>query len=85
MNHTLFTVPRRAFAAIARHTRSNFQPILSCPSLPELQHPALSHPAEKDSIEHSLDLSFQQAIAISKLDRQIIDNLSRSKAAFLAR
>jgi hypothetical protein len=44
LNHTMFTAARRAFAAFGRQTR---------PSLPELQHPALSHPAEKDFIEHS--------------------------------
>jgi hypothetical protein len=52
---------------------------LSSSLLPRLQHPALSYAAEDVSIHHSLDLSFQRGIAISLLDRQIIDNLTRIK------
>ena len=85
MNHILFTAPPRAFSTIGRHIRSKFQPVLSSLSLLALQHPALSHPAEEDSIQHSLDLSFQQAITVSNLDRQIIDNLSRINSALIPR
>jgi hypothetical protein len=51
------------------------------PLIPALQHPALSYAAEEVSIHHSLDLSFRPTIAVSHVDRQIIDTLSRIKAA----
>jgi hypothetical protein len=79
LDDNVFAVPQRAFATIFRTTRTNLQPILSSRSLPRLQHPALSHPAEADSIHNSLDLSFQQTIKVSRVDRQIIDNLSRTR------
>lgn len=44
-----------------------------------LLHPALAYPTEADSIHRSLDLSFQQLAAVSRLDRQIIDNLCRTR------
>jgi hypothetical protein len=78
LHQNVFFLPQRAFAMIARRTRTNFQPILNSLGLRELQHPALSQPAEDDSIHETLDLSFQQAIEVSRVDRQIIDNLSRS-------
>ncbi len=53
--------------------------LLGLLSLPTLEHPALAHPAEDDGIHNSLDLSFQQAIAVSNLDSQIIDHLSHQR------
>jgi hypothetical protein len=41
-----------------------------------LQHPTMSYCAEEVSIHDSLDLSFQRNIAVSLIDRQIIDNLT---------
>ncbi len=66
---------RRPLTSAPCHTHRQSLPILSSLRPRALQHPALSHPAEDDSIHHSLDLSFQRAIAISSLDRQIIDSL----------
>jgi hypothetical protein len=80
MDRKIFTAPQRALASIVRTTRSNIQPILSSLHLSAPRHPALSLPAEEVSIERSLDLSFQKAIAPSNVDRQIIDNLSRETA-----
>lgn len=48
-------------------------PILTASPLTR-EHPALSYPAEEDAVQFSLDLSYQQSIAISRLDRQLIDN-----------
>lgn len=84
MDHKVFNAPQRAFASLVRNTRSNFQPILSHLNAPKLQHPALSYPAEVDLIHESLDLSFQLGISVSHLDRQIIDNLNRSRGLRLA-
>ena len=78
LDQKILTAPQRALASIVRSTRSNIQPLLSSLGRTTLLHPALSHPAEEDLIQHSLDLSFQQTIAVSRLDRQIIDNLSRN-------
>lgn len=76
MDRKIFTAPQRAFVRIVRY---NIQPILSSLHLSKPQHPALLHPPEEESIHHSLDLSFHQTIAVSRLDRQIIDNLSRNR------
>ena len=84
MDHKVFKAPQRALASIVRNTRSNLQPILCNLSFPKLQHPALSHPAEEDCIHQSLDLSFQQATAVSQVDRQIIDSISRSRVQGVA-
>ncbi len=47
--------------------------------IPSLQHPALSYASEGVAIHNSLDLSFQRAIAVSDLDRHLIDELTRVK------
>jgi hypothetical protein len=83
MDRKVFTAPQRALANIVRNTRSNIQPLLSSCRRPMLEHPALAHPAEQDSIHRSLDLSFHQTIAVSHLDRQLIDNLSRNRCPHL--
>ena len=83
MDRKLFTAPQRALASLVRNTRSNVQPLLNRLGRPALEHPALSHPAEDHSIHQSLDLSFQQSIAISRLDREIIDNLCRNRCTHL--
>ena len=83
MDRKILTAPQRALATFVRNTRSNIQPLLNNLSRTALQHPALAHPAEPDSIHRSLDLSFQQSIAVSRLDRQIIDNLSRNRCTHL--
>lgn len=74
MNHSAFASQHPSLGP-----RPNSAPSLVLLQPPPLQHPALAHPAEDDSIEHSLDLSFQQAISISPIDRQIIDNLNRPR------
>jgi hypothetical protein len=83
MDRKLFTAPQRALASLVRNTRSNVQPLFNRLGRPALEHPAFSHPAEDHSIHQSLDLSFQQSIAISRLDREIIDNLSRNRCTHL--
>jgi len=77
MDHKVTSIAPRLFAHSLRRNRVGPRPPLKSWLLPALQHPALSYPAEEVSIHHSLDLSFQRCIAISLLDRQIIDNLSR--------
>jgi hypothetical protein len=83
MDCKIFTAPQRALATIVRNTRSNIQPLLNNFSRTALQHPALAHPAEEDSIHRSLDLSFHQTIAVSHLDRQLIDNLTHNRCSHL--
>ena len=79
MHQKVTSISPRLFANSLRHIRVSSRPPLSSWLLPVLQHPALSYAAEEVSIHHSLDLSFQRGLAISLLDRQIIDNLSRIK------
>ncbi|MGA7155813.1 MAG: hypothetical protein WBY53_03135 [Acidobacteriaceae bacterium] len=69
---------RNAFA-FSKYLRANSPRRNSQPTLSSHLHPALSYPTDSDSIHHSLDLSFQQSIAISRLDRNLIDNLCRSR------
>lgn len=83
MDQKIFTAPQRALASIVRSTRSNIQPLWNTLSRTAPLHPALAHPAEDASIQHSLDLSFQHAIAVSTLDRQIIDGLARTRCGQL--
>ena len=83
MDRKIFTAPQRALATIVRNTRSNFQPLLNSLSRPALEHPALTLPAEEDSIPRSLDLSFHQTIAVTHLARQIIDSLTHTRCARL--
>jgi len=83
MDRKILTAPQRALATFVRNTRSNIQPLFNNLSCTKLQHPALAHPAEPDSIHRSLDLSFHQTIAVSHLDRQIIDNLTRNRCSHL--
>jgi hypothetical protein len=83
MGRKRLIVPQGTFAALLRNTCSNLQPILSGLSLPTLPHPALSHPAEPDVIHNSLDLSFQQAISVSRLDRELIDKLTHTRCTHL--
>lgn len=64
---------------LARSTRESARKLLTSLQNHLLQHPALSHPAEDDSIRRSLDLSFQRAVSISNLDRQIIDKLGQAQ------
>jgi hypothetical protein len=47
-------------------------------------HPALSHPAEELPIQDSLDLSLLQSIAVSRLDRHLIDKLNRHRRSQVA-
>jgi hypothetical protein len=79
MDKKVTSISPRLFANALRRTRVSSRPHLSNSLLPVLRHPALSYAAEDASIHRLLDLSFQHGIAVSRLDRQIIDNLSRSK------
>jgi hypothetical protein len=79
MDQKVLAISPRLVANFPRRTQAGARPTLAGWLLPALQHPALSYAAEHASIHHSLDLSFQRAIAISLLDRQIIDNLTRIK------
>jgi hypothetical protein len=79
MDQKVTAISPHLFAYSRRRIRVSSRPPLSSWLLPALQHPALSYAAEEVSIHHSLDLSFQRGIAVSLLDRQIIDNLSRIK------
>jgi hypothetical protein len=85
MNQKVIAARRRANSP--RLTRVSFPTPLSTALTPALQQSALSYSAEAEeaSIHHSLDFSFRQTIAVSHVDRQIIDNLSRLKAASEAR
>ncbi len=80
MDHSVFSLSQRRLASLSRQALANSQQLLSTLRLPKFQHPALAHPAEDDSINHSLDLSFQQSVAVSHLDRQIIDKLSHDRS-----
>lgn len=83
MGRKRLIVPQYALAAIVRNTASNLPPNLSSFNPPVLQHPALSLPAEPDFIHHTLDLSFQQTVAVSRLDRELIDNLTHTRCNHL--
>jgi len=77
MDHKVLAISPRLVAKFPCRTQVGARPTLASWLLPALQHPALSYAAEHASIHHSLDLSFQRAITISLLDRQLIDNLKR--------
>jgi len=79
MHQKVTSISPRLFANSARRTRVGSLPPLSSWLRPALQHPALSYAAEEVPIHQSLDLSFQRGIAVSLLDRQIIDNLTTIK------
>jgi len=80
MNQKVISISPRLRANPLR-TRVSFQSALRTSPFAALQHPALSQAveAEEVSIHHSLDISFRQTIAVSHVDRQIIDDLSRRK------
>ncbi len=44
-----------------------------------LSHPALAHPEEEFPLDDTLDLSFQHAVHISRVDREIIDQLTEMR------
>ena len=77
MDQKVLAISPRLFANSLCRTQVGARPPLASWLLPALQHPALAYAAEDASIHYSLDLSFQLAITISLLDRQIIDNLTR--------
>lgn len=78
MGQTVLAVSPRLFANSRQRT---LKPILCAPLRPALQHPALSYATEEVSIHEALDLSFRRDVAVSRLDRELIDNLSRIKQA----
>ena len=80
MNQKVISISPR-FRANPLRTRVSFQSALRTSPFAALQQSALSYSAEAEeaSIHHSLDFSFRQTIAVSHVDRQIIDDLSRSK------
>lgn len=80
MDRSAFTDPQRP---LVPSTRPNARQFLTQLHRCLLQHPALSHPAEDDSVQHSLDLSFQHAVSISTLDRQIIDKLGQAQSVLI--
>jgi len=75
MGQTVMTLKPRLFAKSTRRTQT--KPALCALPLPALRHPALSYATEAVSIHDSLDLSFRQDVAVSRLDRQLIDDLNR--------
>ena len=77
MQQKVTSISPRLVGDSPRFARASSLPHWSSSDLSALQHPALSHPAEADPIHHSLDLSFRQAVAVSHLDRELIDNLTR--------
>jgi hypothetical protein len=85
MHQKVTSISPRLFAESPCRARADSRQPSTCWDLPTLQHPALSHPAEADPIHHSLDLSFRQAVAVSHLDRELIDNLTRPRPVLLQR
>ncbi len=77
MDQRVLTVSPRLVAISPKRTPISFSQSMSSWLLPTHQHPALSYGPEEVSIHHSLDLSFQHGIAVSPLDREIIDDLTR--------
>ena len=77
MGQIVFTLTPRRFANASRSTHP--KPTLSALPIPALHHPAMSYATEDLSIHESLDLSFWQDVALSRLDRQLIDDLNRAQ------
>jgi hypothetical protein len=75
MDQKVTAISPRLFGNRSRRIRTTSQSPLRSWLLPTLQHPALSYGTEEASIHRSLDLSFQGGIAVSLVDRQIIDAL----------
>ncbi len=49
------------------------------PAFDRDRRPHLCHPTEEELIHQALDLSFQVDLAVSHIDRQIIDHISRDR------
>jgi hypothetical protein len=79
MGQIVFTLTPRRFTNSSRCTQPKPKPTLSALSIPALHHPAMSYATEDLSIHESLDLSFWQDVALSRLDRQLIDDLNRAQ------
>jgi len=71
MGQIVFTLTPRRFANASRCTQPKPKPTLSALPIPALHHPAMSYATE--------DLSFWQDVALSRLDRQLIDDLNRAQ------
>jgi len=77
MDQKVTAIAPRLFVKSHWRSRAIPRPPVCSWLLPTLHHPALSYAVEECSIHHSLDLSFQSGIAVSLLDRQLIDDLNR--------
>jgi len=77
MDQKVIAIAPRLFAKSPLHARAVPRRPVGGWLLPTLQHPALSYSTEEVSIHDSLDLSFRQDVAVSRLDRQLIDDLNR--------
>ncbi len=66
----LATLPRNLSSLAVDHAQPAFNP----PG-----RPYLCQPTEVDLIHQSLDLSFQVDLAVSHIDREIIDQISRDR------
>jgi hypothetical protein len=71
----LLAFPHPSALGFHRNTSSLAVDLTPSPSV----HPYLCNPTEVDLIHQSLDLSFQVDLAVSHVDRQIIDQISRDR------
>ena len=71
----LLTFPDPSARGSHRNTSSLAVDLTPSPSV----HPYSCNPTEEDLIHQSLDLSFQVDVAISHIDRQIIDQITRDR------
>jgi hypothetical protein len=78
MDRKIYAFPHRAFSSSPRNTSSLAadlsQPILNAP-----RRLYLYKPSEEELIQRSLDLASQIGIAVSQVDREIIDNITRDR------
>ena len=77
MGQIVLTLPPRLFANSTRRTPIKIRQPLHALLTSVRQHPALSYATEDVSIHNSLDQSLRQDVAVSRLDRQLIDDLNR--------
>jgi hypothetical protein len=77
MGQTVLTLKPRLFAHPTRRNQIRTMQVVAPSPTSALQHPALSYATEEASIHNSLDQSFRQDVAVSRLDRQLIDDLNR--------
>jgi hypothetical protein len=74
----LLAFPHPSARSSQRNTSSLAVDLTPSPSVPPAL-PYRSHPTAEELIHQSLDLSFQVDLAISHIDRQIIDQITRDR------